>query len=99
MIEIAHESRLQSLEDKTICSLSLAIRLRVRNGCVIYPSALSGTKVPELFRVKVGTIVCNDTVGDSISEHNPLYELDSRTRVQLLDRFCLDPFGELVDCY
>jgi hypothetical protein len=78
MNKFAHESRLQSLKDEAIRSLRLTVRLGVRNGCVIHPSALSGAKVSELLRVKIRTIVCDDTVGNSISEYYLFHEFDGR---------------------
>ena len=99
MLEIAHQSGFQPLEDQTICSFGLPIRLRVRNGCVIDPSALEGAKCSELVRIKVGAVICDNAVRNSISEYQLLDETDGSACSKVFDGLGFDPLGELVDCY
>ena len=69
MFEVAHKPRLQALEDQTICPFCLSIRLRMRHRGVVDPHALGGTESSEFVRVKVGAIIRDDAVGDSVSEY------------------------------
>ena len=76
MLEVAHQSGFQPLKDQTIRPFCLPIRLRVRNGCVVDPSALGSAKGSELIRIKVGAVICDNAMRDSISEYQLSDETD-----------------------
>ena len=97
MLEIAHQPGFQPLKDQAVCPFRLPIRLRVRNGCVVDPSALGCAKHSELIRIKVGAIICDNAVRDSISEYQLSDETDGSARIKIFDRLGFDPFGEFVD--
>ena len=77
MLEVTHQSWFQPLKDQTICCFCLPIRLWVRDGCVVNPSALGHAKHSELIRIKVGAVIYDNVVRDSISEYQLSDETDS----------------------
>ena len=76
MLEIVHQSGFQPLKDQTIRPFRLPILLSVRNRRVVDLSALGSTEFLELIRIKVGAIICDNVVRDSISEYQLSDETD-----------------------
>ena len=99
MLEVMHQPGFQSLEDQTICSLCLPIRLRMHDQRVVDLSTLGGAECSELIRIKVGAIIRDNAVRDSISEYQFSDETDGNAWVKVFDRLGFNPFGEFVDCY
>ena len=68
MSYLSQEPRLQTLKDKSICTLSLSIGLRMCYGSKIHSDALACTETFESVRVKVCPVVRDYTVRYNESE-------------------------------
>jgi hypothetical protein len=62
------------------------------------PNPVPVRKIQELLVREVGPVVCDDGVGHTKSIDDVQENFDSFLGAGLDDRFCLNPFGELVDC-
>ena len=71
----------------------------MRDRCVVDLSTLGGAECSELIRIKVGAIIHDNTMRDSISECQLSDETDGSAGIETLDGFGFDPFSEHVDCY
>ena len=94
-----HKPGLDTLQDFTISSLSLTIRLGVSHGRYIKPDVLSLTEVLHLTFRKVCAIIRNDVVWKAKPEYHLFDELNCRGCITLTDWLCFHPFGELVNCH
>ena len=73
----------------------LSIRLRVCNERIVDPSALGRIEHLELIRIKVGAIICDNAMRNSISEYQLPDEADGGAGIQILDWFSLNPLVNL----
>ena len=69
------------------------------NRRIVDLSALGCIERLELIRIKVGAVICDNAVRNSISEYQLLDEVDGSACTKVFDGLGFDPLGELVDCY
>ena len=71
----------------------------MRDGHVVDLSALRCTERLELIRIKVGAVICDDVVRNSVSEYQLSDETAGSACSKVFDGLGFDPLGKLVDCY
>ena len=99
MSYLSQESRLQTLKDKSIRTLSLSIGLRMCNGSKIHSDTLTRIETFESVRVEVCPIIRDYVVRHSEPGDDVFDKLNGCGGVKFLDGLSFYPFCKLVDCH